>query len=899
MSRRRVLGIAMLALLAGAARAARAENPLATLGLEPGDCGGLVGLGGAADVVVSPDGGHVYVGSYGDQAIVAFARNAATGRLTFLQALFDGVGGVDGIERVRDVAISADGSSVYAAGEGGGASAIAVFQRDAGTGLLTFVEAVQDGVGGVTGLAQLEEIAVSADDQNVYGVSRPGTVTVFARNGTTGALTFLEVHRDGVAGVDGLANGVAIMVPPDGAHVYAGSAHPDRAVAIFARNAGDGRLTFSTAVALGSQNETTGIESSADGTRVHVNIYYNAYPLIGLDTFVYDRNPTTGALSFRQRAQRTGTRSMTSADGEFTYFTGDFFAIFDRDPATGTLVFLDYEGNDFEALRGSRGAMSPDGTHLYQIVSGTIAVYRRDATTGGITYVESLRQGPIFPGGMAISPGGEHVYAACAGSNTLVVFARGATGDLTFVERQQDGVAGVEHLDGPTGVAVAPDGGSVYVASRNFGYYGVPSSLVAFSRNPTTGGLAFADAEVDGEGGVIGLDDAQAVAVSPDGAHVYAAGPTLVAFARDAGTSVLTHVQTFIPSGPTGLGAVHAVTVSPDGANVYTSGTGIGVFGRNPTTGVVSLVQVVEATNQPSAVALTPDGTYAYVAGNDLLAFRRDPATGELTLVGTAPATSDFFNPPTIALDAAGARLYVRTQGAVATYRLDAATGRPFLVAATRHLGTFEDGRFIRPPGMVASPDAQQLYAGKHNSSTIARFERQPICPTSPLPGCRHSGSGSLRLTSRGPANGRNRIVWKWLRGDAMLDDFGDPFGTDSYTLCLYDAGATGALVETIVQGDAEQASYMCPECWQTRVADFRFVADGVVDGIQRLLLRAGAVTRARVTLNGGGENFPAPALPLAPPITLQLQASNGECWESTFSTARVNRDDVFKARAD
>jgi 6-phosphogluconolactonase (cycloisomerase 2 family) len=100
----------------------------------------------------------------------------------------------------------------------------------------------------------------------------------------------------------------------------------------------------------------------------------------------------------------------------------------------------------------------------------------------------------------------------------VAVFSRNATtGALTFVEVQAHGVGGVTNLLGPDTVRVSPDGAHAYVPAE------ASDAVVVFSRNATTGQLTFVEAEVDGVGGVDGLDSARAVALSPDGAHVYAA----------------------------------------------------------------------------------------------------------------------------------------------------------------------------------------------------------------------------------------------------------------------------------------------------------------------------------------------------------------------------------------
>ena len=112
--------------------------------------GGVDGIAGAASVATSPDGTSVYVVGFDDDAVALFARNAQTGTLTFVEARIDGVGGVRGLDGAAGVAVSPDGMFVYVAGAIDGA--LAVFERDGQTGALTFIEAHFDGVGGVDGL---------------------------------------------------------------------------------------------------------------------------------------------------------------------------------------------------------------------------------------------------------------------------------------------------------------------------------------------------------------------------------------------------------------------------------------------------------------------------------------------------------------------------------------------------------------------------------------------------------------------------------------------------------------------------------------------------------------------------------------------------------------------------
>lgn len=117
----------------------------------------------------------------------------------------------------------------------GGVLAVTAAPAAALTGALSFVELDKDGVGGVDGLDGAAALVVSPDGKNVYVTGQnDGAVATFTRNPTTGALTFLEMDKDGAGGVDGLdgANGVAVS--PDLAHVYV-TGFVDDAVATFAR----------------------------------------------------------------------------------------------------------------------------------------------------------------------------------------------------------------------------------------------------------------------------------------------------------------------------------------------------------------------------------------------------------------------------------------------------------------------------------------------------------------------------------------------------------------------------------------------------------------------------------------------------------------------------------------
>lgn len=323
---------------------------------------GVPGLNGAQGVATSGDGAHVYATSDIDDSIVVFTRSAITGALTYAFQKKDGVGGIDGLNGAFGLVVSADGKSVYATGEA--EDKLARFDRNPVTGDLSqgVGYVIQDGVGSgsggpIDGLNAPKEVAVSADGKSVYvtalnddsvavfardpntgaitdfvqvikDISSPSlalngawgvavspdsahvyvtsdledAVNVFSRNTTTGALTLLETKRDGVSGVDGIQNARSVAISSDGKHAYV-AGRSDDAVAIFSRATSGGnfgRLTYVGLVKDGvgsvdGLNGATSVACDPPGSRCYV--------AGELDDAVaaFSRNPTTGMLTFLEQ----------------------------------------------------------------------------------------------------------------------------------------------------------------------------------------------------------------------------------------------------------------------------------------------------------------------------------------------------------------------------------------------------------------------------------------------------------------------------------------------------------------------------------------------------------------------------------------------------------------------
>jgi 6-phosphogluconolactonase (cycloisomerase 2 family) len=355
----------------------------------------------ASAVAVSPDGTHVYVAAGGGHALVAFERDFGTGALSHLQTVLDDTDGVDGLDTAGSVSLSPDGAHVYATSAG--ESAIAVFSRDAGTGMLTFVEAEFEGVAGVHGLEAAHESVLSPDGAHVYVASPgrepavPGRVSLFRRDASTGALNFIEAVTDDVGGVVGLDGVSSVTVSPDGAHLYT-TAFRDDAVAVFERDPVTGTLSFVTAYVDGA-GRVDGLDGateaavSPDGAQLYsVSIAHTRGG--GKNALaIFNRDAATGELQFSDvlfggpggiDALRQPSSVSLPSDGSLAMVTGvaaNAVSVFSRDAATGLLDLEEVRKDGVDCVDGLetavRSAVSPDAAHLYVVglLEAKIAVF--------------------------------------------------------------------------------------------------------------------------------------------------------------------------------------------------------------------------------------------------------------------------------------------------------------------------------------------------------------------------------------------------------------------------------------------------------------------------------------------------------------------------------------------
>ncbi len=281
-------------------------------------------------------------------------------------------------------------------------------------------------------------------------------------------------------------------------------------------------------------------------------------------------------------------------------------------------------------------AVTPDGRSVYVTNAGrnTVSQYTVDPSTGALSpkVPATVATGPsqTGPAGVAVTPDGKSAYVTNASGNTVAQF----TIDLVSGVLSPKTPATLATGTSPHGVAVTPDGKSVYVT--NFGL-NPPNPLATdtisqYSIDPATGVLTpKTPATVPTGAGPLG------VALAPDGKSVYVAndfGGAVSQYNVDPLSGVLR--PKFPATVATGSNPL-SVAVTPDGTSAYvTNPAGVAQYSVDPLSGVLSpkFPATIAAGDLPEGVVVTPDGKSAYVTDegfNMVSQYNVDAVTGALS----------------------------------------------------------------------------------------------------------------------------------------------------------------------------------------------------------------------------------------------------------------------------
>lgn len=311
-----------------------------------------------------------------------------------------------------------------------------------------------------------------------------------------------------------------------------------------------------------------------------------------------------------------------------------------------------------------------------------------DVAAGGLLSPKTPPTVPAgaAPWGIAVSPDGTSVYVV-GGSTTVSQFDVGPGGALA-----PKAPAAIATQSAARGVAVSPDGASVYVTNTG------SASVSQYTVGPGGALVAKTPASVP-----TGLGP-QGVAVIPDGASVYvtnAADASLSQFDVGAG-GVLARKA---PDEHNPEGTPGDVTVSPDGAHVYVANSSnhrVSHFSLGAG-GVLRPHTPFVADGYTAAIVVSPDGGSLYATlGRSPNSVMQYSIRANGVLVPRQPATIPTgVAPVDMALSPDGADLYVTgSYRSNVVWQYDVAAGgglahkAPATVAAGAH-----------PTGVAVSPD--------------------------------------------------------------------------------------------------------------------------------------------------------------------------------------------------
>ena len=138
-----------------------------------------------------------------------------------------------------------------------------------------------------------------------------------------------------------------------------------------------------------------------------------------------------------------------------------------------------------------------------------------------------------------ISPDGKHLYASATNEDSINLFTRNTSnGTISYTGKITDGINGVNGLNGASDMVISADGKFLSALAPN------DSAISWYSRNLSTGGLAYLGVLKDGVSGVDGLDGCNRLMFVANESYLLVSSiydDAIARFSRNATTGTLTY----------------------------------------------------------------------------------------------------------------------------------------------------------------------------------------------------------------------------------------------------------------------------------------------------------------------------------------------------------------------
>jgi len=167
-------------------------------------------------------------------------------------------------------------------------------------------------------------------------------------------------------------------------------------------------------------------------------------------------------------------------------------------------------------------------------------------------------------------------------------------------------------------------------------------------------------------------------------------------------------------------------------------------------------------------------------------------------------------------------------------------------------------------------------------ATIVGASSANAACAPAPVAGCNVASARHQSLMSyieTGKTDPDDIFTWVWHDGtDTQLSDFGNPL-TDSYAFCVYDSSTRPQPLASEIAND--------PSGWKTS-GDRLFYSVRADEDLRRLILRTKLNGHARILVHRDMTTV-MHVLPFTTPVVVQLQISNGSCWEADYTSVRRN----------
>lgn len=337
---------------------------------------------------------------------------------------------------------------------------------------------------------------------------------------------------------------------------------------------------------------------------------------------------------------------------------------------------------------------------LTQLPYGTVALLAGSAA-GSAGTADGTGPTARFtgPGGIQFAPDGLSAYIADSGTNRI----RGVTvpGGVTSVvagdtaSGDTDGTGTAARFNGPFGLAISPDGTTLYIADTN--NYRIKKMIIATGVVSTLAGSGVAG-NTDGTGTGAAFGTVYSIAVSPDGGTLYLADYQYHKIRK----MIL---------------ATNAVsTLAGTGSAAETDGIG-----------------TQAAFNQPYGIDIDSFGVYAYVAdyGGNTVRRMNLSSLAVTTIAGTGVAggldglgrNASVQGPAGVLVDHTNTHLFIAERLGERVRKLNLATGRLSAWLGSGASGSADGdltaATFLGPFRMAQSPDGQTILVTEYSGDRV------------------------------------------------------------------------------------------------------------------------------------------------------------------------------------